>query len=41
MGTEIFVPFPHTWPGNQSKGFCSEESKDFNERGGVLPAVGG
>lgn len=41
MGTEVFVPFPHIWPGNQSIGFFSEESKDFNERGGVLPALGG
>lgn len=40
MGTEIFVPFPHIWPGNQSKGFFSEESKDFSERGGALPALG-
>lgn len=41
MASEIFVPFPHIWPGNQSIGFFSEESKDFNERGGVSPALGG
>lgn len=41
MGEEVFVPFPHIWPGNQSTGFFSKESKDFNGRAAVMPAPGG
>lgn len=41
MGNEVFVPFPHIWPGNQSRGFFSKGSKDFSARAGVLPALGG